>query len=112
MEKCFKAIRHFLLTHNLSLNYKKKTELLSIGSKQQLNKVGELSSNVGNTLIAPSHTAKNLGVIFDSKLCFTKHINKVCKKSSFQLYGIKQIRKYLTEHTTTTIVNAFTITLL
>ena len=62
MEKCVKAIRHFLLIHNLLLNGE-KTELLSIGSKQQLNKVGELSLNVGNTLIAPSEIARNLGVI-------------------------------------------------
>ena len=66
MEKCVKAFRHFLLTHNLLLN-DEKAEFLSIGSKQQLNNVDELSLNVGNALIAPFHTAKKLGVIFASQ---------------------------------------------
>ena len=43
-----------------------ETEMLTISSEQQLNKIGDLSLNVGNTLIVPAETLRYLGIIFDN----------------------------------------------
>ena len=57
IENCIGDIRSFLLTHYENLN-DSKTEFLLLGTRQQLNKVGPISINVGNTQIFPSTKAK------------------------------------------------------
>ena len=52
MVNCVKVIRYFLHTHNPLLN-NDKTEMLTIDSKQQLNKVGDLLLYVSKTSILP-----------------------------------------------------------
>ena len=39
--------------------------------------------------------ARNLGVIMDTNLSFSSHINEICKKSSLAIRSIGRIRKYL-----------------
>ena len=55
----------------------------------------------------PSHSARNLGVIFDSALAMDQHISAVCKKAWFELRNISRIRKYLNDKAAMTLAHAF-----
>ena len=49
-------------------------------------------------------SARNLGLIFDSKLSMKKHFIKICQTAYFELKRISSIRRFLTEDATKTLV--------
>ena len=91
-------IRAWMLSHKLKLN-DDKTELLLIGSKQQLTKVPELSVKVGFADVNKSNNARNFGVIFDSNMTLENnfisfHFISFHQNSSYQLiYDISTAAK-------------------
>ena len=91
-----------------------KTEILIIGSRQQLEKVHIDMLFVGNIDIFPVSHAKNLGTIIDSNMSLTPHINQIAvfysiiiKAAFYQLHNISRIRKYLLLDATKVLVHAF-----
>ena len=92
--------------HQLKIN-DDKTVVLTIGSRQQLSKLPEISVRVGNSIIKPSNQATNLGVIFDCNMSLSQQISNVRKKSFYQLTKIKQLKKYLDPKTTELLTHAF-----
>ena len=78
-----------------------KTEFLIIGSRQQLEKV-----NV-DSVIKSSSSVRILGAWFDSHMSMDAHVGKVCSKAFFGLYKIRQIRTFLSQDATKTLVHAF-----
>ena len=56
--------------------YDDKTELMIIGTSQQLGKVSINSLRVGTATITLVLSARNLGSWFDSKLTMAAHISK------------------------------------
>ena len=78
----------------LKLN-ENKTEVMLIGTRQQLSKVNLTTLTVGDTSVATVDKARNLGVWFDSQLNFNVHITKTCTLYFCSLYKIRRIRKYL-----------------
>jgi hypothetical protein len=88
-------LTHSWLTSNrLSVN-PTKTEYLLIGTPQQRSKILSPSITFQNTLLEPSPDARNLGVIFDSNLSFTKHISNVCRTSFYHIRQLRQVRSSL-----------------
>src|SRR5437870_5224634 len=69
-----------------------KTEYLLIGTKQQRSKLTNSSIFFKNVSLTPTDSARNLGVIFDSNLDFTKHISSICRSSFFHIRQLRQIR--------------------
>ena len=70
LESCIDDIRAWMLHDNLKLN-DEKTELLIIGTPQQLDKVVNTHIRVGNTNIYPVPVARNLGSWFDANISMT-----------------------------------------
>ena len=81
-----------------------KTELLSIGTRQQLAKTG---ITVGHTVIAPQSPVQNLGVWLHSNLSMGDHIMKTSSAAFYYLYNIRRIRKYLSKECTETLIHDF-----
>ena len=106
IEDCIQDIRAWMLSHKLKLN-DDKTELLIIGSKQQLAKVPELSVKVGSADVNKSNNARNLGVIFDSNMNLEKQVNNISKRAFFELKRIRQIRHYLSQEAAEQLVHSF-----
>ena len=75
-----------------------KTDFLIIGTSQQLKKVPTDTQSIGDAIISPVLSARNLGAYFDS--------NITCKSAFSQLYNITRIRKYLTTDASKTLVCA------
>lgn len=84
-----------------------KTEVLVVGTRQQLQKVNIDAITVGSSRVTPCTSVRNLGAWFDSQLTMNTHVNKVCSVAYFHLYNIKRIRKYLSQDTTEKLVHAF-----
>ena len=76
----------WMLHDNLKLN-DEKTELLIIGTPQQLDKVVITHIRVGNTNIYPVLVARNLGLCFDAIISKTDHISNICSSSFYYLYN-------------------------
>ena len=84
MDNCISDIRAWMLHDKLMIN-DDKTEFLIIGTKQQLAKLSVDNLKIGSCSIAPSTSVRNLGALFDSKLCMSSHITKACSISFFHL---------------------------
>ena len=84
-----------------------KTELILIGSKSTLSKTSPFSLSIDNVTLSPSPLVRNLGVLFDSTLSFSAHINSVVKTSFFHLRNIAKIRSSLSQSAAETLIHAF-----
>ena len=62
---------------------------------------------LGSHNIPFSDSARNLGLILDSKLSMKKHVIKICQTSYFELKRISSIRRFLTEDATKTLVTSY-----
>ena len=105
LEACVKYVRGWMLQNKLKLN-DGKTELLIVGTPKQVSKLDIDGVTVGDSVIKPSESSKNLGVLFDTHLNMEKHITSVCKSAYFMIYNLKRIRKYLDQDSAKTIVHA------
>ena len=84
-----------------------KTELFLIGSSQQLSKLNNpVAICLQGIEIVTAETVRNLGVIMDSHLKVTAHINHVFKVSMHYLRNISKIRRYLTPEACKSLVHA------
>src|SRR5258708_22075971 len=90
----------------LKLN-ESKTEVVLLGTKQQLSKLGNLEISVGNVNIKPCNKVRNLGVIFDSNMIMEERVNKVCKMSYFYIRLLGKLRKFLDKDTAAMLTHAF-----
>ena len=57
--------------------------------------------------MSTSKKARNLGVIFDSRLTNFSHINSICRSASLALRNIGRVRKHLNQANTEHLVRAF-----
>ena len=78
-----------------------------VGSRQQLAKVSINSIKVGEAVVAPVLSARNLGAWFDSHLDMSTHISKTCGFAIYYLYSIRHIRKFLSKEHTEQLVHVF-----
>ena len=85
-----------------------KTEFLLIGLKQQLSKIHNCS-------LTTTHSARNLGFIFDEQLTFSDQITALSKSCDFYIRELRCSRPYLDFKTALpsplSILNLTTVTL-
>ncbi len=92
--------------HHLQLNLA-KTELLVFPATLTLQH--DFSIQLGTSIITPSTSVRNLGVIFDDQLTFKEHIAKTARSCRFALHNIRKIRPFLTEHAAQLLVQALVV---
>ncbi|XP_030048589.1 uncharacterized protein LOC115462741, partial [Microcaecilia unicolor] len=100
---CLSDIAAWMSQRHLKLNMT-KTELL-ISPPKPTSPLPPFSISVDGSLILPVSSARNLGVIFDSSLSFSAHIQQIAKTCRFFLYNILKIRPFLSEHSTKTLIH-------
>ncbi|KAL3046735.1 hypothetical protein OYC64_004677 [Pagothenia borchgrevinki] len=87
-----------------------KTEALLVGTKTTLSKT---SSSPASNLIIDGYSipfsgqVKSLGVILDSSLSFSPHINNITRTAFFHIRNISRLRPSLSQSNTEILVNAF-----
>jgi hypothetical protein len=105
IECCVTEIRDWMKANYLKFN-DDKTELVLLGTPQQLAKLQSTTVHIGDSNIQPSDSARNIGAIFDRHLTMDKHINVVCRVANFHLRNIRNIRSLLTTDACKTLVHS------
>ncbi len=103
---CLADISAWMKEHHLQLNLA-KTELLVFPATPTLQH--DFTIQLGSSMITPSASVRNLGVIFDEQLTFKEHIAKTARSCRFALHNIRKIRPFLTEHAAQLLVQALVI---
>ena len=68
-----------------------------VGTKQQRSKVNITQIRVGDTMVIPTDSVTNLGVIVDENLSMEKHIAKVSRTVCVSIRNIGMIRKHINQ---------------
>ena len=87
-----------------------KTEVLLIGSRQQLSKIALPGVTVGESLIAPATAVRDLGAVFDSHMTMVPHVNALSQSARYHIRNIGKIRRFLDCDSCEKIVHAFVTT--
>lgn len=105
LEAAISDIKDWMQNNMLKLNTK-KTELLLISNKNQLDALVNKSLLVGQDRIQPSERARNIGVTFDSTFSMVPHINAMTSSLNYHLRNISRIRKFLAERAAETLIHS------
>ena len=102
LEKCCHDIRTWMRSNFLKLN-DGKTEVLLIGSRQQLSKIALPGVTVGESLIAPATTVRDLGAVFDMHMTTVPHVNVLAQSARYHIRN----RRFLDRDSCEKIVHVF-----
>ena len=105
IELCLLDLRNWMTINKLKLNTD-KTELAVFCSKFRA-KPDLFSIKVGNQIIHPKKSLKNIGAIFDETVSMLPQVNSICKSAFFHIRNISRIRKYLSRTATERLIHAF-----
>ena len=96
LSKSVNEIQLWANTNRLPLN-KDKTKVIMISGRRLASKVvDELAVIIdGDKFLENTNKATLLGLDIDSKLCFSEHIDKICKKLAKRVGILRKIRSYL-----------------
>ena len=108
MEKCIVDIRKWMADNFLQLN-DDKTEVLLISSKHYPAPSFD-HLTIGQSEVATTKSARNIGVTFDTNMTLKPHIQNTTSQAFFHIRNIGSIRKYLTQQSAETLVHAFVTT--
>ena len=99
MNRCISDLRNWMIRNKLVIN-DDKTELILIGTRQQLGKINDACIiSEGEYDIYPSSCVRNLVAWFDNKLSMSMHVTKIYNATFYNLHNLRRIKKvYLTIH--------------
>jgi len=103
IEACLNDIILWMNTIFFKLNAY-KTEVIGFVPKRR--DVEDLTVRVGDSVIKPSTTERNLGAVLDSHLNMEQHVNSVSRSCFMHIRQVGQFRKYLTVDSTRTLIKS------
>jgi hypothetical protein len=99
-------LHSWMSSNRLCLN-STKTQLIWLGTKQQLRKLNFSLLTDKFPSFTYSSSVRDLGVTIDSSLTFTEHISNLTRSCFFQLRRLRAIRRSVAPAVFTSIVHAF-----
>ena len=109
MEKCIASVQKWMLSHELKMN-DDKTKFLVISSKSIARGIVSPTLHIGDHQVAATSTARNIGVMMDSKASMEAHVLSVCKSSFVHIRNLNRIKKFLDSSSLERLVHAFITT--
>ena len=87
-----------------------KTEIIVIKGNLRSNLDREFGTlEVSSAHLCPSSSARNLGIILDSKLSFKDHINSIVKCCNFHIRNLYAVRRFLDREALISLVHSFIV---
>lgn len=105
------SISCWLKDNGLVLNAS-KSECILIGTPQKLRTVDPIQLRLGNNTVKMVESSKYLGLMVDSRLSWTEHVDTLSKKVSSRIGLMNRIRNYLDFSTSQLVYNATILPLL
>ena len=96
----------WLSCNKLKLN-RDKTELLIISPQHQPSITFLSLTDHDGSIINPSLSARNIGVVFDNHLNLERQVTAVCKSAIFRIRKISRLRKFLSLENAKYLVHTF-----
>ena len=107
MAVCIEDVSTWMSSNRLCLN-PSKTELVWLGSSRRLqNCATDTEMSVLGSLIRPVDSVRDLGVLIDSGLTLSDHVNKVAALCYFHIRQLRIVRRTLTDEVAHSLVRAF-----
>jgi hypothetical protein len=103
---CVQNIDHWMNCNRLKMNTD-KTQIIWIGTRQQLAKIDISEIQLSTALVSLSTAVTDLGVQIDSQLTMNEHVSALCRSCFFQLRQLWAVRRSLTTEAAHTLVHAF-----
>ena len=72
-------------------------------------KCSRATVTIGNSTIDESDYEKLLGVTFDKKLSFRKHVEELCKKANQKLHALARLSTYIDPIKSEILMNSFSL---
>ena len=95
-----------MASNRLKLN-EDKTQVIWLGTRQQLSKVTTHVLTLPNATVQFSGVVNDLGVLLDSQLTMADHVAALSRSCFFQLRQLRSIKQSLSSEATTKLVHAF-----
>ena len=108
LELFLERTKEWMDMNQLKINMS-KTEFIRFGDQRQLDKCITISLSCGSETIDQVDCVKNLGVLMDRMLLYSKHINKKYAIAYQNLMNIRQLRGNLNEQNATQLILALVI---
>ena len=105
LERELERVDFWLNTNKMTINTK-KTEVIFFGYGNKLKKLDNKTVRYLDTPLKCTDSVKYLGVIFDEKMQWSKHIKNITQKVNLKLGKIRSIAHFLTWHTKKLLTNA------
>ena len=106
LSDCITLIRDWMASNRLKLN-EDKTQVIWLGTRQQLTKVTAHVLALPNATVQLSTAVNDLSVLLDSQLTMADHVAALCRSCFFQLRQLRSVKQSLTLEATKTLVHAF-----
>ena len=111
MEQSLSQLSRWFGKNGLKINAA-KTQLIVLGSRQNVQRLPAVSINFMGATVVGSPTVRNLGVVFDQKMTFTAHIDDVVRRCTGTLCGLSHSRHCLPQPTVIKLVEGLVISLI
>lgn len=109
VEETLKDVKIYFDMNGLMINAK-KTQIIFIGSRQNISRVpADTKINFDGHELPTSTVVKNLGVYFDRYMSFDEHISELCRKTMGILLFLNRIKDKIDKETRIQIVQALAI---
>jgi hypothetical protein len=96
LRSCIIKINEWMTANMLQLN-QEKTEFILFANSRVLPNLVNIELNLGNICIYPKSSVKNLGVILDSSLNMSSHINSLCTSINYHIRNLWRIRRFISQ---------------
>lgn len=104
--ECVERVDAWMSSNRLRMNAD-KTQLVWLGTRQQLDKLSATELSLLSARVQFSTTVSDLGVLIDGQLSMADHVSSLCRSCFFQLRQLRLVRSSLTPDAAKMLVHAF-----
>ena len=106
LTQCIAEIDEWLRINRLKLN-PAKTEMIWLGTRQQVDRINVSNIVIQSQQVARSETVRDLGFIIDDRLTMSAHVTATVRAGFYQLRQLRTVIGSLTSAAAATLVHAF-----